>query len=39
MRIIVIRDQQTRDRLAELSVPGAQRYVAQLGIGEAPWIR
>ncbi len=36
-RIIVIRDQKTHDRLAELSVPGAQRYVAQLGIGEAPW--
>jgi nitroreductase len=37
VRIIVVRDQQTRDRLAELSVPGAQRYVAQLGIGEAPF--
>ena len=37
VHIIVVRDQQTRDRLAELSVPGAQRYVAQLGIGEAPW--
>src|SRR4051794_919959 len=37
VRIIVVRDQQTRDRLAELSVPGAQRYVAQLGVGEAPW--
>jgi nitroreductase len=36
-RIVVVRDQQTRDRLAELSVPGAQRYVAQLGVGEAPW--
>jgi nitroreductase len=36
-RIIVVRDQQTLDRLAELSVPGAQRYVAQLGIGDAPW--
>src|SRR6476620_4536966 len=36
-RIIVVRDRQTRDRLAELSVPGARRYVAQLGIGEAPW--
>jgi nitroreductase len=36
-KIIVVRDQQNRDRLAELSVPGAQRYVAQLGIGEAPW--
>src|SRR5271169_3501577 len=29
VRIIVVRDQQTRDRLAELSVLGAQRYVAQ----------
>jgi len=37
VRIIVVRDQQTRDRLAELSVLGAQRYVAQLSIGEAPW--
>jgi nitroreductase len=37
VHIIVVRDQQTRHRLAELSVPGAQRYVAQLGIGEAPW--
>jgi nitroreductase len=37
VRIIMVRDQQTRDRLAELSVAGAQRYVAQLGIGEAPW--
>src|SRR5258707_9085965 len=36
-RIIVVRDRQTRDRLSELSVPGARRYVAQLGIGEAPW--
>jgi len=36
-RIIVVRDRLTHDRLAELSVPGAQRYVAQLGIGEAPW--
>jgi nitroreductase len=37
-RIIAVRDRQTRDRLAELSVPGAQRYVAQLGIGEAPCV-
>jgi nitroreductase len=29
VRIIVLRDQKTRDRLAELSVRGAQRYVAQ----------
>jgi hypothetical protein len=32
---IVVRDQQTRDRLADLSVPAVQRYVAQLGVGEA----
>jgi hypothetical protein len=37
VRIIVVRDQQTRHRLAELLVLGAQRYVAQLSIGEAPW--
>jgi nitroreductase len=37
VHIIVVRDQQTRDRLAELSVPGARRYVAQLRIGEARW--
>src|SRR6478609_5241233 len=37
VRIIVVRDQQTRDRRAELSAPGARRYVAQLGIGGAPW--
>jgi nitroreductase len=37
VRIIVVRDQQICDRLAELSVPGAQRYVAQVGIAEAPW--
>jgi nitroreductase len=37
VRIVVIRDQQTRTKLAELTIPGAQRYVAQLRNGETPW--
>ncbi len=35
--VIVIRDRATREKLAELSVPGARRYFAQLGNGESPW--
>ncbi len=35
--IVVIRDQATRDALAELSANGARRYVAQLANGENPW--
>src|SRR4029077_14874761 len=34
---VVVRHPQTRDRLAELAVPGARRYIAQLRIGESPW--
>ena len=34
---IVVRDPQTRDRLAELAIPGARRYIAQLRSGEGPW--
>jgi nitroreductase len=34
---IVVRDPQTRDRLAELAVPGARRYIAQIRNGEGPW--
>jgi len=34
---IVVRDPQTRDQLAELAVPGARRYIAQLRNGEGPW--
>lgn len=34
---IVVRDQQTRDQLAELAVPGARRYIAQIRNGEGPW--
>ena len=36
-RVIVVRDQQTRERLAELNLPAARRYVAQLKAGESPW--
>ena len=35
--ITVVRDAQTRRRLAELGVPGARRYIAQLIAGENPW--
>ena len=35
--VIVLRDRATREALAELSIPGARRYVAQLGNGESPW--
>jgi nitroreductase len=36
-RVIAVRDTSTREALAELSIPGAQRYVAQIANGEAPW--
>lgn len=36
-RVIVIRDDATREALAELSMPGARRYAAQLVHGESPW--
>ena len=36
-RIIVVRDQQTRERLAELNKPAVRRYVAQGKAGQSPW--
>ncbi|MDP6353291.1 MAG: nitroreductase family protein [Alphaproteobacteria bacterium] len=36
-RVIVIRDPDTRDRLAELGTPAAKRYAAQSKAGESPW--
>ena len=36
-RVVVIRDRGTREALAELSMPGVRRYVAQLANGESPW--
>ncbi|MFY2858639.1 nitroreductase family protein [Mycobacterium sp. THU-M104] len=35
--VIVVRDAQTRRRLAECGAPAARRYVAQLTAGENPW--
>jgi nitroreductase len=37
VRVIVVRDPTTRQKLAELSLPGAKRYLAQSGNGESPW--
>lgn len=37
VRVIVLRDPNTREALAALSVTGARRYVAQSANGEAPW--
>ena len=36
-RVIVVRDPDTRDRLAELAEPAAKRYSAQVEAGESPW--
>jgi nitroreductase len=37
VRIIVVRDQQTRERLAALNEPAVRRYVAQIKAGQSPW--
>jgi nitroreductase len=37
VRVIAVRDNTTREALAELSIPGARRYAAQLAKGESPW--
>ena len=37
--VVVVRDPQTRERLAELAVPGARRYIAQLRTVRARGIR
>ncbi|ODR16058.1 nitroreductase family protein [Mycolicibacterium porcinum] len=36
-RVVVIRDRGTREFLADLSVTGARRYIAQQKNGESPW--
>lgn len=36
-RVIVVRDPATKAALAELSVPAAKRYAAQVAAGESPW--
>jgi nitroreductase len=37
VRIIVVRDERTRERLAELNKPAVRRYVAQIKAGQSPW--
>jgi nitroreductase len=37
VRVIVLRDKDTRSALADLGVPAARRYAAQLANGESPW--
>lgn len=36
-RIIVVRDTAARERLVEVTVPGARRYTAEGKAGETPW--
>src|SRR3954452_2480576 len=36
-RVIVVRDRTTREAIVDLSVTGAQRYLAQIKNGEGPW--
>lgn len=35
--VIALRDRQTRESLIELTIPAAQRYIAQMRNGEGPW--
>lgn len=35
--VIVVRDRNTREAIADLNVPGAKRYIAQMRAGESPW--
>jgi nitroreductase len=37
VHVTVVRDRATRERLVELSLPGARRYTAQGAAGEVPW--
>lgn len=36
-RVIVVREQATKDAIAELTEPAAKRYAAQAQAGESPW--
>ena len=37
VKVVVVRDRTTREVLAQLTIPGLQRYFAQLANGEDPW--
>jgi nitroreductase len=36
-RVLIVRAPETRKALAELALPGARRYIAQMKAGENPW--
>jgi nitroreductase len=36
-RVIVVRDQRTKEALADANIPAAKRYAAQQKAGESPW--
>jgi nitroreductase len=36
-QVVVVRDDETRERLVEITAPGAKRYHAQRAAGETPW--
>jgi nitroreductase len=36
-QVVVVRDPATRERLVEITAPGARRYHAQRAAGETPW--
>lgn len=35
--VVVVRDSSTRDSLADLAIPAAKRYTAQIAAGQSPW--
>ena len=37
VQLVVVRDSATRERLVEITAPGARRYHAQRAAGETPW--
>jgi len=37
VQVVVVRDSATRERLVEITQPGARRYHAQRAAGETPW--
>jgi nitroreductase len=37
VRVVVLHDKETRSALADLGLPAARRYTAQLANGESPW--
>jgi nitroreductase len=37
VQVVVVRDREVRERLVEVTEPGARRYYAQRAAGETPW--